>query len=135
VNPTLTTKASDIEFALESAAMEADLASRTVPGATGEEVWMRRVEAWANRGVLDTVYSRRPRKTVGKTKPRKLSDLERAKKLPPKVTTGTELVELGEKVWQDRSMLAKAVEMWSAGMSSGAIRAGAMFTHRLGAAV
>jgi hypothetical protein len=122
VNPTLTTKASHTEFALESAAMESDLASRTVPGATGAEVWRKHVEQWANRGVLDAVYSRRPRKTVAKTKPRKLSDLERAKKLPPKVTTGIELVELGEKVWQDRSMLAKAVEMWGAGMSSGAVR-------------
>jgi hypothetical protein len=42
--------------------------------------------------------------------------------MPPVVKTGGELIELGQKVWQDRAMLAKAVEMWDAGMSSGAVR-------------
>jgi hypothetical protein len=122
VNPTLKTESSLAEFALESTAMETDLATRTVSGGTGAEVWKKRFDEWDKRGVLNVVYSRRPRKTIAKTKPRKLTDLQRAKNLPPKVTTGSELLELGEKVWQDRSMLAKAVEMWSAGMSSGAVR-------------
>jgi len=50
-----------------------------------------------------------------------MGDIQRAK-LPPKVQTGEELVRLGESVWQDRAMLAKAVEMWDAGMSAGAVR-------------
>jgi hypothetical protein len=51
-----------------------------------------------------------------------LTDLERAKNLQPKVETGGELIRLGESVWQDRAMVAKAVEMWDAGMSAGAVR-------------
>jgi hypothetical protein len=38
------------------------------------------------------------------------------------VGTGEELIRLGERVWQGRSMIAKAVEMWDAGMSAGAVR-------------
>lgn len=121
MNPTLTIEARRNEFVLESAGMEAALASRTVPGATGGEVWRKCVQEWRDRGVLDSSYLRRPRKTVAK-KTRKLNELERAKNLPPKVSTGEELIRLGEEVRQDRAMLAKAVEMWDAGLSSGAVR-------------
>jgi hypothetical protein len=107
---------------VESVAMETALVSRSIPGATGAEVWARNVERWRERGVLEHPYSRRPRKTVAKRKRRTLTDLQRAKSMPPKVATGEELIRLGETVWQDRAMLGKAVEMWDAGMSSGAIR-------------
>ena len=107
---------------VETAAMVAALGSRSVPGVTGAEVWSNRVREWRGRGVLERGYSRRPRKTVSKRRRRKLTDLERAKNLPPKVETGEELIRLGEGVWQDRAMVAKAVEMWDAGMSAGAVR-------------
>ena len=102
--------------------MEAALAARSIPDATGAEVWGRNLDRWRGRGVLERTYSRRPRKTVAKRKRRKLTDLQRAKSMPPRVETGEELVRLGEKVWQDRAMLSKAVEMWGAGLSSGAVR-------------
>ena len=106
---------------VESAAMEAALNSRSVPGVTGAEVWGRRIEGWNERGVLERGYSRRKRATVSDRPRRKLTDEQRAK-LPPKVQTGAELILLGERVWQDRPMAAKAVEMWDAGMSAGAVR-------------
>jgi len=53
---------------------------------------------------------------------KKLTDLERARNMPPMVPTGTELIALGERVWQDRAILAKALEMWGQGMSSLAVR-------------
>ena len=118
---------------VESAVMEAVLQPRCVPGVTGAELWSRRVEAWRERGALERGYS--PRKCVGPQRcschphkrrcpnrpRRKMSDLQRAK-LPPKVETGEELIRVGESVWQDRPMVAKAVEMWDAGMSAGAVR-------------
>src|SRR5713101_2955176 len=116
-----------------SAVMEAALQSRCVPGITGAELWSRRVEAWRERGVLERDYSRRRcvvsqrcschpnmRRCPNRLRS-KMGDIQRAK-LPPKVQTGEELVRLGESVWQDRAMLAKAVEMWDAGMSAGAVR-------------
>jgi hypothetical protein len=109
-------------IAAESAAMEAALASRSIAGATGASVWKSRLDRWQGRGVLERIYSRRPRKTVGNRKQKKLTDLQRARNMPPVVKTGGELIELGQKVSQDRAMLAKAVEMWDAGMSSGAVR-------------
>ena len=109
-------------IAAESVAMEVALASRSIAGATGASVWKSRLDHWQVRGVLERIYSRRPRKTEAQSKRKKLTDLRRARNLPPVVTTGAELIELGEKVWQDRAMLAKAVEMWDDGMSSGAVR-------------
>lgn len=111
-----------LRIAAESAAMEVALASRSIAGATGASVWKSKLDRWQGRGVLERIYSRRPRNTVGNRKRKKLTDLQRARNMPPVVKTGGELIELGEKVSQDRAMLAKAVEMWDAGMSSGAVR-------------
>ena len=101
--------------------MGASMGSRGIPGVTGAEVWARRIEGWNERGVLRRGYSRRKRVTVSDRPRRKLTDEQRAK-LPPKVQTGEELVLLGDRVWQDRAMAAKAVEMWEAEMSAGAVR-------------
>jgi hypothetical protein len=122
VNPTLNNKSHYFSVALESASLEAELVARSLPGASGADVWNSRLHDWRARGVLDSRYSRRPRKTVTKRRRRTLTDLARAKNLPPKVETGGELIRLGEMVWQDRAMLAKAVEMWNSRMSSGAVR-------------
>lgn len=119
---TLQSESERAAMIVESAAMEVALASRSIPGATGAEVWRGRLDRWRERGVLERTYSRRPRKTVTKRKRRALTDLQRAKSMPPRVESGEELVRLGENVWQDRAMLSKAVEMWGAGMSSGAVR-------------
>jgi hypothetical protein len=108
--------------AADSAAMEAALVGGCLPGVTGAELWGSRLQLWRERGVLEREYVRRPRKTASKRKPRQLTDLQRARNLPPKVETGDELIQLGEVVWQDRQMVAKAVEMWDRGMSAGAVR-------------
>ena len=106
----------------ETASLDAAFARRFMPGVTGAELWSNRIQEWHSRGVLQRGYSRRPRKTTAKRKRRKLTDQERAKNLPPKVETGEELLQLGARVWQERAMVAKAVEMWDAGMSAGAVR-------------
>lgn len=111
-----------IALIVESAAMERELAARSIPGVTGADVWNGRLQQWIEKGVLEQPYSRRPRKTVGKRKTRKMSDLQRAKNMPPKVETGEELIQLGKKVWQDQAIVAKALEMWGRGMSAAAIR-------------
>lgn len=87
---------------------------------TGTEVWGTRLEGWRSRGVFERGYSKRPRRSISRRR-KKLDDARRAK-LPPKVQTGEELIQLGERVWQHRSIVAKAVEMWAAGMSAGAVR-------------
>jgi len=119
---------------VESAAMEVALASRSIPGATGAEVWRGRLDRWRERGVLERTYSRRPRKTVTKRKRRALTDLQRAKSMPPRVESGEELVRLGENVWQDRAMLSKAVDVGRRDVIR-CRETGAVFTDRLGATV
>ncbi len=111
-----------VALIVESAAMEAGLAARSIPGVTGTDVWNTRVRQWRERGVFEQPYSRRPRKSVGKRKRRLISDLRRAKNMPPKVETGEELIRLGEKVWQDRAVLAKDLEMCELKMSAAAVR-------------
>jgi hypothetical protein len=106
----------------ETAGLEAAFNRRFIAGVTGAELWSHRIQEWHSRGVLLRGYSRRPRRTTSKRKRHKLTDLERAKNLPPKVETGEELLQLGARIWQDRAMVAKAVEMWDAGMSAGAVR-------------
>lgn len=106
---------------VESAAIGA-LDSHSEPAITGAEVWKRSVEGWCQRGVMERRYSSRKRATVPSDRPRrKLTDKQRAK-LPPKAETGKELIELAQRLSQDRAMTAKAVEMWDEGMSSGAVR-------------
>ncbi len=87
---------------------------------TGAEVWAAKLEAWQERGVLDLPY--KYRSTVAPRKrPRRLTDAQRAK-LPPRVFSGGELLELGGACWQDRTLIAKGIEMWDRGMCAGAIR-------------
>lgn len=100
------TEAEHVAAMVESAAMEAALASRCMHGKTGAEVWHERVEQWQERGVLKREYSRR-KSVIPSARPRrKLTDEQRAK-LPPKVETGEELIRLGESVWQGRVMVAR----------------------------
>lgn len=107
---------------LETAVMEASLNARCLSGVSGAEAWNRHIGNWRERGSLERSYTRRPRKTVSKRPRRKLDDVQRAKLLPPKVQTGEELIRLGQGLWQDRSLIAKAVEMWDLGISAGAVR-------------
>lgn len=118
---TIQTETERVRTIVERAATESALRSRRVPGITGAEVWERRIESWNERGVLKREYSHRKRVTASSRPRRKLTDEQRAK-LPPKVQTGEELIRLSERIWQDRAMAAKAVEMWDAGMSAGAVR-------------
>ena len=118
---TTTSESKRVAAIIESAAMEAALKSRCVPGVTGAELWSRRVESWRGRGILEREYSRRKYVTASPRPRRKLTDEQRAK-LPPKVQTGEELIRLGEGLSQDRAMVAKAIEMWDTGMSAGAVR-------------
>lgn len=119
MSETIPTTSERFAAIVESGAMEAALNS--TPGVTGAEVWNRCVKQWHERGVLDRAYSRRKRLTVSKHRCGKLDDIQRAK-LPPRVETGEELIRLGENIWQDRKIVAKAVEMWDVGMSAGAVR-------------
>jgi hypothetical protein len=121
VPETIKTESERVAAIVESAAMEAALESRCVPGVTGAEAWSSRVEQWEKRGILERKYSREKRVTVSDRPRRKLTDEQRAK-FPPKVQTGEELIRLGVSVWQNRTMIAKAVEMWDARMSAGAVR-------------
>jgi hypothetical protein len=118
---TLQSEPERVAAIVKDIAMSAALGSHSVPGLSGAEVWSHRVARWRERGVLDRSYLRRPRQSVPEKRRKKLDDVQRAK-LPPKVESGQQLVELGEAVWQDKAMLAKAVEMWDAGMSAGAVR-------------
>ena len=106
---------------VEDVAMWAALESRSMPGLTGADLWTDRLARWRERGVLDRAYSRQPRRCISEKRRSKLDDVQRAK-LPPKVESGQQLVELGKAVWQDKTMVAKAVEMWDVGMSAAALR-------------
>jgi hypothetical protein len=121
-----TTFQNDVERAalilVESAELESAFYARGLPEATGTEVWNRHLLDWRARGSLERGYSRRPRKAPSKQTRRKFTDLQRAKSMPPKVESGEALIGLGTESWQHPAMIAKAVEMWDAGMSAGAIR-------------
>ncbi len=88
---------------------------------TGVEVWAAKFEAWQARGMLDLPYRYRPTVAPLKRPRRRLTDAQMAK-LPPRVSSGGELVKLGGACWQDRTLIAKGVEMWGRGMCAGAIR-------------
>jgi hypothetical protein len=118
---TIQTEAERVALIVEETAMRAALESRSMPGRTSAEVWSRRLTRWRERGALDRTYSRRPRRSFSEKRRRRLDDVQRAK-LPPKVENGQQLIELGEALRQDKAMVAKAVEMWDAGMSAGAVR-------------
>jgi hypothetical protein len=122
VPATITIEAERALAIAEGSALSKQLESRCVRGVTGAESWENQLQKWCERGVLERGYKRRPRKVVSKQQHRRLTDLARAKNLPPKVDTGEDLIRLGERVWQDRRMMSKAVEMWSEGMSGGAVR-------------
>jgi hypothetical protein len=122
VNTTAQNDAQRAALILESANLESAFHARGLIETTGSEVWNRRVLDWRARGTLERSYSRRPRKTISKRTRRKFTDLQRAKNMPPKVESGEALISLGTEVWQDRTIVAKAVEMWDAGMSAGAVR-------------